>query len=325
MSYDDDEGIPAIRGWITKQGGSHKSWKKRWIQTTPRNPFRLDYYTNDSCSTLKGHIDMSGVTDMITTRSKDKDDKMRYGFQLVTEKRTWKIIVEGETDGEYFRDAFRRLINQVRKSKGLPPLEKKKKKKSKSKHHSSKKRDDKKTSKPSPAAAPSAPKKAPVKAGSGQGIAVAAPPPTKSVATQTQTVAAAPPPPIVPVAAPPPPPPVVPLPVHEEEDDDDDQNYENVDEEVFEGEEEVYDDDYEEEGDDIDESEYFDTDIRECEEGERYAVVLHQYDSTTETELSVQRGQKLIIFDDSDPDGWLGAETRDGERGWVSAHFVKFI
>ena len=52
---------------------------------------------------------------------------------------------------------------------------------------------------------------------------------------------------------------------------------------------------------------------------------MHEYESTTETELSIARGQQLIIFDDSDPDGWLGAESKDGTRGWVSAHFVKFI
>ncbi|ELP90175.1 hypothetical protein EIN_406390 [Entamoeba invadens IP1] len=348
MSFDvEEDSIPAVRGWVTKQGGGHKSWKKRWFQTTPRNPFRLDYYTNDSCTTLKGHIDMSQVTDMITTRNKDKDGSMRYGFQLVTEKRTWKLIVDGEEEGEYWRENFRKLINQVRKSKGLPPLERKKH----SKHHEHKDKKEKEKAKAEPVSTPrdgfdtaplppqiqTTPIAAPPPPPTSQFSVAAPPPPARnSVATS-----APPPPPVqqrgyatvsVQQQAPPPPPvqqrggafAAAPInqKVQEEEEYYDEQGEEQYpeDQQYVEGEgEEEYEDD------NIGDDEIFDNDIRKCTPPEKYAVALHDYEASAETELSIQRGQKLIVFDDQDPEGWLGAETKDGTRGWVSAHFVKFI
>ncbi|KAL7716960.1 Variant sh3 domain containing protein [Entamoeba marina] len=338
MSIDiDEDSIPAVRGWVTKQGGSHKSWKKRWFQTTPRFPFRLDYYTNDSCTNLKGHIVMSDVTDMITTRSRDKDDNLRYGFQLVTEKRTWKLIVEGEEDGEYWRESFRKLINHVRKSKGLPPLERKKHRK----HHKKGKKKSKDKAKETPQNAPQQ-QSTPIS----DVNPAAAPPPAAPAApsfpvANTIPVNAAPPPPpsrssaIAVAAAPPPPVPRVSYTQQETQVDNtqqqeyDEQEYDEQGyDENAEYEEEFIDDDYEDEdeGDDISPEEMFDTDIRAlADDTEKYAVALHEYISQTETELTVYRGQKLVIFDDSDEGGWLGAETINGTRGWVSAHYVKFL
>ncbi|EDR23222.1 hypothetical protein EDI_255140 [Entamoeba dispar SAW760] len=342
MSFDiDEDSIPAIRGWVTKQGGSHKSWKKRWFQTTPRNPFRLDYYTNDSCSSLKGHIDMSQVTDMITTRNKDKDGSMRYGFQLVTEKRTWKLIVEGEEDGEYWKDSFRKLINQVRKSKGLPPLERKKHDTGKRHHHHRDKKKEEKKKNTAPSSTPVTP------------VNAVPPPPAPVTVTTTSNstgvVVAAPPPPPpskISIAAPPPPPvtnyskPIQQEPEQPQEEQTDQQEKQyNQEEEQYGQQEEQYEQDeqydQEEEGeysdeeydedDDIAPEEIYDNEIRACVPPEKYAVALHDYDASTDTELSIKRGQKIIIFDDSDPEGWLGAETIDGSRGWVSSHYVKIL
>ncbi|EMS15917.1 variant sh3 domain containing protein [Entamoeba histolytica HM-3:IMSS] len=303
MSFDiDEDSIPAIRGWVTKQGGSHKSWKKRWFQTTPRNPFRLDYYTNDSCSSLKGHIDMSQVTDMITTRNKDKDGSMRYGFQLVTEKRTWKLIVEGEEDGEYWKDSFRKLINQVRKSKGLPPLERKKHDTGKRHHHHHDKKKEEKKKTTTTSSTPVTP------------VNAAPPPPTPITVTTTSNPTTEP---------------------EQQEDsekqqeeeqyDQQDEQYDQQDEQYDQEEEGEYSDEEYDEDDDIAPEEIYDNEIRACVPPEKYAVALHDYDSSTETELSIKRGQKIIIFDDSDPEGWLGAETIDGSRGWVSSHYVKIL
>ena len=406
MSFADTDEAPILRGWAEKQGGSHKSWKKRYFQTSQRFPFRLDYFTNDKCTTMKGYIDLTGVSDMVVTKNIDtKTNKMRYGFQLVTEKRTWKIIVEGEEEAEQWKENFRKLINQVRKSKGLPPLPS-----GKHHHHHHHHHHHDKDKKSAPKEAPKEAPKPKEDAAAAQITAAAPPPPPSRISA---TAAPPPPPSRISVTAAPPPPPsratttaatlpptgirttatavpqfntqpqasprlsgVAPPPPtgirtaatavpqlkpessttslssqfemetpRSNSGDENEDYFPENEEGAYEGEAEgeveggvegeaegeydeegEYDDeDYEEEAEEVKPEEMTDLDIRELAEGEKYAVALHDYEGGSETELTIARGQKLIIFDDSDPDGWLGAEKKDGTRGWVSAHYVQFI
>ena len=290
MSADTENRVPTVRGWCTKEGGSHKSWKRRWFQTTPRFPLRLDYYTSDNCSTLKGSIDLGTVEDLKCTRVEDSNGKFRYGFQLVTNKRTWKLIADGENEGEYWKDAFTKIVDHVRETKGLPPLKKKKK----SKHHHHHHKKDKKEKKESSSNTENVENQ--VQEDEDEEVAVAAAPPSKRGAKATSVTNSQP----------------VKQPEPETEE-----------------EESAAEDEYYEEGEDddvaVDPSEMFDLDIRECLPGEKYAVACEDYVGSSETELNIKRGQKIIIFDEGNNSGWLGAENKNGERGWVSVHFVQYL
>lgn len=101
---------------MVKQGGIHRNWKKRWFCNTLEDPFTLSYYTDESCKSKKGQIDLKEVYHFRTKfDTKERGPKQRVGLALVTPSRTWKLIVTGSTNGDYWTQGLERLIHRARK------------------------------------------------------------------------------------------------------------------------------------------------------------------------------------------------------------------
>ena len=93
--------LQAIKeGWMYKKGGkSFSSFKRRYMILWTNQ--RIEYYTNDALTTLKGSVTLLGLEKKAIQRSDKvpKKDQM-YGFQISTAKRTWYFAVKTEQDRE---------------------------------------------------------------------------------------------------------------------------------------------------------------------------------------------------------------------------------
>lgn len=78
-------------GWVTKQGGSVKTWKKRWMVLSGAT---LSYYVHPNDSVPKGTLTMTETTKILFA------DEMVVGkpncFAVHTDKRVYHIITESE-------------------------------------------------------------------------------------------------------------------------------------------------------------------------------------------------------------------------------------
>jgi len=105
-----------VQGFMVKQGGMHKSWKKRWFCNSLEDPFTLCYYTDETCNVKKGAIDLREVYHFRTKfDTKERGPKQRVGLALVTPSRTWKLIATGSTNGDYWTQGLERLIHRARR------------------------------------------------------------------------------------------------------------------------------------------------------------------------------------------------------------------
>ena len=134
-----------VQGFMTKQGGMHKNWKKRWFCNSFEDPFTLSfarasrtlslttitthtrthrtgagrYYTDETLKTLKGTIDLREVYHFRTKYdTTERGPKQRVGIALVTPSRTWKLIAVGSTNGDYWTQGLERLIHIARNGNG---------------------------------------------------------------------------------------------------------------------------------------------------------------------------------------------------------------
>ncbi|KAL7722700.1 PH domain-containing protein [Entamoeba marina] len=97
-----------FEGWATKQGGSWKSWKRRWFVIKDR---KMWYFASKTDTEAKGWIDLTpGTTVRDVT---EPNQKKKYQFILnsrgVKGAREFPIFVESETDLK----GFLKAINQV--------------------------------------------------------------------------------------------------------------------------------------------------------------------------------------------------------------------
>eukprot|EP00768_Dysnectes_brevis_P007161 gnl/Dysnectes_brevis/5943_a8856_491.p1 GENE.gnl/Dysnectes_brevis/5943_a8856_491~~gnl/Dysnectes_brevis/5943_a8856_491.p1 ORF type:complete len:458 (-),score=30.77 gnl/Dysnectes_brevis/5943_a8856_491:22-1395(-) len=51
-----------IRGWLSKEGGSRKTWRKRYAVMSASDDYRIEYFTDQKCTKLKGTILPGGMT-----------------------------------------------------------------------------------------------------------------------------------------------------------------------------------------------------------------------------------------------------------------------
>ena len=88
------------QGWLTKEGGIIKSWKKRWFVLTETD---LVYYTKAN-GVEKGRIPLDG-----TTVDFAKECKTQPAFKIVTEKRTYYIVGNSDNDVKLWVKAIRNV------------------------------------------------------------------------------------------------------------------------------------------------------------------------------------------------------------------------
>lgn len=89
----------AHSGWMTKQGGGWKSWKKRWFVLSGSS---LIYKKTPESEEL-GNIDLRGKA---ATRA-DSEIKQRHALKIITPSRTWYMYCEGEEQIEKWLSAIR--------------------------------------------------------------------------------------------------------------------------------------------------------------------------------------------------------------------------
>jgi hypothetical protein len=83
------------RGWINKEGGSVKSWKKRYLVI---GPDKLEYFVEDKMKTKKGEILFSQITGI--KRIKKYDGK-GYIFGLTTSRPDHRMfVIQGSSDDD---------------------------------------------------------------------------------------------------------------------------------------------------------------------------------------------------------------------------------
>eukprot|EP01080_Neovahlkampfia_damariscottae_P003624 gene3624-6440_t len=83
-------------GWMTKQGGSIKSWKKRYCVLKNTD---LYYYADPSDPHPKGSISLCGIQirAMTPQEAKDEVDK-KFVLKILQSSRTWFLAVESQQD-----------------------------------------------------------------------------------------------------------------------------------------------------------------------------------------------------------------------------------
>jgi len=79
------EEVIVKQGWLEKEGGGYKSWKKRWMVLS--HPQTLTYYEKKG-GKVKGSVSLKGCGPIQDT------NKKKHCFYVVTEKRTYYFIAD---------------------------------------------------------------------------------------------------------------------------------------------------------------------------------------------------------------------------------------
>ena len=98
-------------GWMHKKGGkSFSAFRRRYMILWTNK--RIEYYTSDTLSTMKGCVNLLGLHRRFIQRS-DKIPKKghMYGFQIATDKRVWYFAVKNEKDREEWIATIRAAVD----------------------------------------------------------------------------------------------------------------------------------------------------------------------------------------------------------------------
>ncbi|KAH3759325.1 hypothetical protein Pelo_8886 [Pelomyxa schiedti] len=107
-----------LRGWLTKEGEIHRTWRKRWFCNSSRELFKLKYYSDSQCSerNLKGAIDLEKVVSWHAFPGKQPGDKMVTGIVFTTPSRVWRLVAEGATSSDYWIRGLRHLMDRMKRT-----------------------------------------------------------------------------------------------------------------------------------------------------------------------------------------------------------------
>lgn len=97
---------PIKEGWMTKQGGSYKSWKKRWFTLVDTT---LTYYPDQKAKKEKGKIDLkkaTGVDDAPEEKKKPNAFKI-----IVPSVRTFYIVCATEQEKKEWMEEIKKVIS----------------------------------------------------------------------------------------------------------------------------------------------------------------------------------------------------------------------
>eukprot|EP01112_Ceratiomyxa_fruticulosa_P010466 TRINITY_DN2773_c0_g1_i1.p1 TRINITY_DN2773_c0_g1~~TRINITY_DN2773_c0_g1_i1.p1 ORF type:complete len:456 (-),score=103.37 TRINITY_DN2773_c0_g1_i1:396-1763(-) len=98
---------PADRdGYLTKQGGSIKTWKKRWFVLKGK---KLYYFKNKTDPEATGVIELEA--DSFVKDEVDKDKKRRFMFSVGTARRVFFMHADAEQDMRQWMQLIQRNIN----------------------------------------------------------------------------------------------------------------------------------------------------------------------------------------------------------------------
>jgi len=96
---------PDRDGWLTKQGGSIKTWRRRWFVLKGK---KLVYFKKQDDIEATGIIELEA--DSFVKDEKDKDKKRRYMFSVGTSRRVFFIHADTESEMRQWIDSIKRNI-----------------------------------------------------------------------------------------------------------------------------------------------------------------------------------------------------------------------
>lgn len=103
-----------FEGWLTKQGGSIKTWKKRWVILKDRT---LYYYKTNKDQVFTGKIDLEP-----TSLVKEEPDKKKHNlFSITTAKRIYSMYPDTPDQVKLWVDAILRGIEKAKGGSGGAP------------------------------------------------------------------------------------------------------------------------------------------------------------------------------------------------------------
>jgi len=104
-------GTPDKDGWLTKQGGSFKSWKRRWFILKGDTLF---YFKTQRDIEQKGHIKL----DPNTTLEDEPNQKKKFFFAVATPSRRYLIYSDTEEQKQQWVERISKALAQVKSGGG---------------------------------------------------------------------------------------------------------------------------------------------------------------------------------------------------------------
>ncbi|EDR27381.1 hypothetical protein, conserved [Entamoeba dispar SAW760] len=98
-------------GFLVKQGGSWKSWKKRWCVLTPTG--MIFYFKDKKDVNSKGCVDVNSASDVLL-----EDEKKKNCFGIVTPNRTFFMAAESKAE----RDSWIQAVSRFVRNKNLSAM-----------------------------------------------------------------------------------------------------------------------------------------------------------------------------------------------------------
>ncbi|KAH3757122.1 protein serine/threonine kinase [Pelomyxa schiedti] len=103
------------RGWLTKEGGNWKSWKRRWFVL---DSGRVLYFAHESDRTPKGTFSLENAAHIrIVDHAKQKS---KLCFQVATPARTYYMFSENNADRLAWIDTLNAAVNELHPKPNTP-------------------------------------------------------------------------------------------------------------------------------------------------------------------------------------------------------------
>eukprot|EP01124_Arcella_intermedia_P006532 TRINITY_DN13869_c0_g2_i2.p1 TRINITY_DN13869_c0_g2~~TRINITY_DN13869_c0_g2_i2.p1 ORF type:complete len:451 (-),score=106.98 TRINITY_DN13869_c0_g2_i2:43-1395(-) len=96
-----------VCGWVTKEGGSYKSWKKRWMVIEGNE---VAYYKKESKK------DKCGVIPLVGATAQPVQYKKKFCFEIVTPHRTFYVCANSDAEVEKWNKALNETIKGTKGS-----------------------------------------------------------------------------------------------------------------------------------------------------------------------------------------------------------------
>lgn len=97
-----------VKGYFEKLGDFHKAWRNRWFVFSLLN-MNITYFENESERKIKGHICFKDIVHAVLQPPAPGAPDKRFGFLIVTDKRTYKL----RGDSEVAARVFAKIISLV--------------------------------------------------------------------------------------------------------------------------------------------------------------------------------------------------------------------
>eukprot|EP00128_Syssomonas_multiformis_P017225 Colp12_sorted_trinity150504_noHs@8294 len=108
-----------MEGFMKKQGGSVKTWKRRYFLLKERvlaTPYRLEYYKGDESVTYKGVINLEECTEV---RKGPENGQHKNLIQLVSPRRVYQLICD-DSDYDKWYDALQTILEATSIKGAIP-------------------------------------------------------------------------------------------------------------------------------------------------------------------------------------------------------------